>query len=139
MKSDSPNCPQSRGALFDINASTSWQDKGIFALGVEVNLPDYTTGFDNGHYGIDSLGLGLPGGPGVTLDNQVVAAVATKSFYLGYLGVIPRPTNFSSFADPHISFLSSLKEQNKIPSLTFAYSAGNQYRTSCDPGCRKAF
>ena len=132
LKSDSPGCAESRGALFNINASTSWQDKGIYELGNEINLPDYITGYDNGHYGIDSLGLGLPGGGGVALDNQVVAALATKDFYLGYLGVTSRPTNFSTFDNPHTSFLSSLKQQNKIPSLTFGYSAGNQYRAFCD-------
>ena len=112
----------------NINDSTTWKEQGIFALGVELNLPDYTSGFDNGNYGMDSVGLGLPNGGGITLNNQVVGAVATKAFYLGNLGVTSRPTNFTGFNDPHTSLLSSLREENHIPSLSFGYTAGNQYR-----------
>ena len=125
---DPPNCPQSRGLLVNVNTSSTWQDQGIYALGVELNLPDYTNDFVNGNYGLESLGLGLPGSGGVTLDNQVVAAISTKDFYLGNLGVTARPTNFTTFDDPQTSFLSSLYERGHIPSLTFGYSAGNQYR-----------
>ena len=127
-KVDSDNCPQSRGGLINVNKSSTWQDQGIFALGVELNLPDYGGQFDNADYGMDSLGLGLPISDGITLNNQVVAALATKDFYLGYLGLTSRPTNFTGFNDPKTSFLSSLKEQDHIPSLSFGYTAGNQYR-----------
>ena len=113
-----------------MNESSTWQDQGIFALGAEINLPDYVSNYDNGDYGLESLGLDVPGSSGVTLSNQVVAALATKDFYLGSLGVTSRPTNFTGFNDPHTSFLSSLKEQNHIPSLTFGYTAGNQYSMS---------
>ncbi|KAL9102204.1 MAG: hypothetical protein Q9163_002629 [Psora crenata] len=125
---DPSTCPQSRGGLINVEASATWQDQGIFALGLETHLPDYNNGYDNGDYGLESLGLGLPGSGGVTLDNQVIAALATKEFYLGYLGVTPHPTNFTSFNDPQTSFLSSLQKHGHIPSLTFGYSAGNQYR-----------
>ena len=130
LPSDSPNCPQSRGALVNVNASSTWRDQGIFSLGDELNLPDYNypNNYNNGDYGLDDLGVGLPGAGGVTLKNQVVAALATKDYYLGNLGVTSRPTNFTAFDDPHTSFLSSLKNQKHIPSLTFGYSAGNQYR-----------
>ena len=128
-QSDSSQCPQSRGGLFNINASTTWHDKGIFALGAETNLPDYIGPYDNGNYGLESLGIGLPNAGGLTLKNQVVAGLATKDFYLGNLGVTSRPTIFTGFNNPQTSFLSSLKEQNRIPSLSFGYTAGNQYRT----------
>ena len=130
LSGDPSSCPQSRGGLVNVNASSTWQDQGIYGLGVEVNLPDYINNYDNGNYALESLGLGLPGSGGVTLDGQVVAALATKDFYLGYLGVTSRPTNFTTFDNPHTSFLSSLKERGHIPSLTFGYSAGNQYRES---------
>ena len=125
---DPSTCPQSRGDLVNVNQSTTWQDQGIFGLGLEVNLPDYTGPYDNGDYGLDTLGFGLAASDGVSLNNMVVAAIATKDFYLGNLGITDRPTNFSSFNDPHPSFLSSLKNQSKIPSLSFGYSAGAEYR-----------
>ena len=111
-----------------MNESSTWQDQGIYALGDEINLPDYVDNYDNGDYGFDTLGIGEPSSGGVTLDNQVVAVLATKDFYLGNLGVTSRPTNFSQLNDPHTSFLSSLKEQSHIPSLTYGYSACNNYR-----------
>lgn len=110
-----------------MNASSTWKDQGIFGLGLEVNLPDYVGNYDNGDYGLDTLGVGLPGS-GPSLDNMVVAALATKDFYLGYLGVTIHPTNFSEFNDPHPTFLSTLKSSGKIPSLSYGYSAGAQYR-----------
>ena len=125
---DSKDCPQSRGKLFNISTSTTFHDQGIFALGTEINLPDYTGEFENGHYGLERLGIGSGEADGATLDDQVVAGIATKDFYLGYLGVTSSPTNFSTFNDPKTSFLASLKNQGHIPSLTFGYTAGNQYR-----------
>ena len=127
LSTDPSTCAQSRGALFNLNASSTWKDQGIFGVGLEVNLPDYVGNYDNGDYGLDTLGVGLPGS-GPSLDNMVVAALATKDFYLGYLGVTIHPTNFSEFNDPHPTFLSTLKSSGKIPSLSYGYSAGAQYR-----------
>lgn len=131
IKTDPSSCNWDRGVLYNMNKSTTWQDQGIFALGDEVNLPDYDGPFDVGDYGFDSLGLGLPGSGGLTLDNMVVSALATKDFFIGNLGLNPAPTNLSeNFDDPRPSFLSSLKSQGHIPSLSYGYSAGNQYRES---------
>ena len=128
LSGDPQGCPQNRGGLVNVNNSRTWQDQGIFALGDEVNLPDYGGPYDNGDYGLETLGLGLPGGNGVTLNNMVVAALATKDFYIGNLGINQQPTNFSDFSNTHTSFLKSLKEQGHIQSLTYGYTAGNQYR-----------
>ena len=45
-----------------------------------------------------------------------------------WVGLNPRPSNFSNFSDPVPSYLSALKDQSMIPSLSWAYTAGNQYR-----------
>ena len=125
---DPSSCPQSRGALVNVNQSSTWQDQGIYEFTVELNLPDYIDNYDAGDFGLDTMGLGLPGSNGTQEPNMVVSAFATKDFYLGYLGVTNHPTNFTEFDDPHPTFLSTLKAQNKIPSLSYAYSAGAQYR-----------
>ncbi|KAL8721967.1 MAG: hypothetical protein Q9181_007593 [Wetmoreana brouardii] len=44
------------------------------------------------------------------------------------LGLNPRPSNFTNFSDPVPSYLSNLKKQALVPSLSWAYTAGNQYR-----------
>lgn len=126
IESDPSGCDQARGSLFNPNTSTTWQDQGLFALGVETNLP-YTSNYDNGDYGFDTMGLGL-GGSGVTVNHSVVAGVATKDFFLGNLGLTPRPVNFTKFDDPKTSLLSNLRNSNSIPSLSFGYSAGARYR-----------
>ena len=132
---DPPTCPQSRGGLFNLNASRTWQDQGIYGLGLEDNLQDYLDDGFSGDFGFDALGLGAAGSSGVRLDAQVLAAIATKDFYLGFLGVDAYPTNFSSFDNPdntHVSFLSALKQSNNTPSLSYGYSAGAKYRKHRD-------
>lgn len=123
--SDSSKCPDSRGILYNQNISTTWDDHGFFELGVEKNLDYFDS--DNGDYGLDTLALGYNGSGGLSLDNQVIAGIATKDFYLGSLGLAPWPVNFS-LTESSPSYLSNLKEQSKIPSLSFGYSAGAPYR-----------
>lgn len=122
---DGPKCANNRGNLFNKTISTTWEDHGIFELGAERNLN--FTEFDNGDYGNDTLALGYTGSGGLSLNRQVVAGIATKRFYLGYLGLTPRPVNFSE-TESSSSYLSNLKAQSKIPSLSFGYSAGAYYR-----------
>ena len=92
-------------------------------MGLEYNL-NYS---GNAEYGLDTVGLGLNEAAGPTLDNQVVAAFVTESFQLGLLGLNVQPTNFSTFNDPIPSFFTTLKTKNLIPSLSWAYTAGNDY------------
>ena len=111
-----------------MNTSSTWQDQGIFGLSTDLNLGDYSGEFDVGDYGLDTMGLGLPGSSTYDQTDMVVAALATPDFYLGNLGLTPHPTNFTQFNDPHPSFLTKLKEENKIPSLSYGYTAGAPYR-----------
>ena len=125
---DPSTCPQTRGGRVNINASSTWQDQGIFGLGLEQNIQDYLDLYDTGDFGFDTLGVGTAGDTSDDLDGQVIAALATKDYDVGFLGLTDHPTNFTAFDDPRPSFLSTLKAKNKIPSLSFAYSAGAQYR-----------
>lgn len=43
-------------------------------------------------------------------------------------GINPASTNFSATDKDQPSYMSTLKDQNLIPSLSFGYTAGNQYR-----------
>ena len=123
---DPSGCPDDRGNLFNNSTSSTWEHQGNYELGVELNLP-YTSNYDNGGYGYDTLGTGYPGSGGPTVNHQVIAAVDTKDFYLGSLGLTSRPVNFT-WDDPTQSFLATLKNQSMIPSLSFGYNAGAQYR-----------
>ncbi|PQE27058.1 acid protease protein [Rutstroemia sp. NJR-2017a WRK4] len=97
---------------------------GVFALQLESNL-----GFTgNGNYGTDTIVMGLPNGGAPALSSQVLAAITTDSFWLGMFGLNPAPTNFSSKSAPVPSYMSNLKSQGHIPSLSYGYTAGAPYR-----------
>lgn len=122
------DCYNSRGWTFDSNKSTTWDPNGFYQLWIEKNL-DLS---GNGQYGWDTVGLGLPGEEGPTLDNTTVGTLISSDFWLGHFGVNPKPTNFTNFTDPSPSYMSLLFERNLIPSVSFGYTAGAQYRTySC--------
>lgn len=128
IATDPSTCPQTRGGLVNINASSTWQDQGIYGLGLEPKIQDYSDEYDSGDFGFDTVGLGAAGEASDDFGGQVIAALATKDYDVGFLGVTDHPTNFTAFDDPHPSYLSTLKAQGKIPSLSFAYSAGAKYR-----------
>ncbi|KAI1076086.1 acid protease [Whalleya microplaca] len=123
-----PDCAVSRGNLFIANDSSSWHDLGIFGInengvGLEANL-GYS---QRAEFALETLGLGLAG---PSLGNQTVAGIATpEPFYLGIFGLNTQPLNFSSlgnYSSP--SFLTTLLDQNVIPSLSWSYTAGAKYR-----------
>ncbi|KAF1950650.1 acid protease [Byssothecium circinans] len=116
-------CFDGRGRTFNKNASTSWRDNGFFQLWTEKNL-----GLGgNGFYGWETIGLGGKGEETATLKNTTVGTIISPNFWLGHLGINPKPTNFSAFTDPSPSYTTLLFEQKQIPSLSFGYTAGNKY------------
>lgn len=119
-----PNCPGDRGELFDYNRSSTWEQQGLYEINTEENLGIYRTG----QFGNETITLGFPNSGGVTLDNQILGGVVAAEYWLGMFGVNPKRTNWTSFEDGQPSYLATMKEQNLIPSLSFGYTAGNQYR-----------
>ena len=118
-------CSESRGGLFNLTQSTSRVDLGILTLARELNL-GYN---DTGYYGADTMALGLSndtGGPAV--NSQVVVGIETNHYRIGMFGLSQQPSNLTNFTEPHASFLTTLKTQKLIPSLSWAYTAGASYR-----------
>ncbi|KAK7750152.1 hypothetical protein SLS62_007901 [Diatrype stigma] len=122
------NCAVSRGVLFTPNDSSTWHELGLFGIngdgvGLEANL-GYSQRSD---FGLETVGLGLTG---PSLDNQTVAGIATADpFYLYEITVLLTALNFTSlgnYSSP--SFLTTLKDQQVIPSLSWSYTAGARYR-----------
>ena len=128
---DPTGCESLRGEFYNYSASSTWDSNlsnastNIYALGLESSL-NYT---GNGRYGFDDITLGYIGSGGPTLKNQTIAGIATKSFFMGLFGLTPRSSNFTSLNNPTPSFMQNLRNQSMIPSLSWAYTAGNQYRT----------
>lgn len=111
---------------FQSNISKSWELSGIYDINLEKGLG--ITGF--GKFGFDKIGFGYPNTPDFQLEHQILGGIAIKDYYLGVFGLSPRPTNFSSYADPQPSFMASAKKAGLIPSLSFGYTAGAPYRES---------
>ena len=119
------SCQNERGAVFNYNSSSTWQKQGTYELSYEKNL-----GLNgNGLWGNDTLGLGIQGSGGPTLNNQVIAGIITDNFYIGMFGVNPKPTNYTGIEGyRQDSYVASLKKENLIPSISFGYTAGAPYR-----------
>ncbi|KAG8527771.1 uncharacterized protein KY384_007925 [Bacidia gigantensis] len=122
-----PKCEDARGGIFTSSNSSTWKTSsaGNYTLGLEENLgykDTYAT------FGLDSVALGPSealGGP--ALESQTVAELATDRFYLGSFGLNHQPVNLSDPSNPQQSYLSTLKNQSRIPSLSWSYSAGARY------------
>ena len=56
-----------------------------------------------------------------------MTGLATKDFYIGSLGMSPYPVNFTNFSSPSPSMLTTLRNDNIIPSLSYGYTAGASY------------
>ena len=129
IKTDPANCTTTRGGVFQANQSSTWKQDQDVANGLSplIFSSKQTENHDNGSYGYDTIALGGAGSP--SLNQQVIAGVATKDVYLGLFGLSPDSVDLpqTSFQLPDV--LSSLNQSNLIPSLSWAYTAGNQYRT----------
>lgn len=126
---DYQDCSNARGWIYDETKSSTFNKIGIFGLSIEENL-----GYPgNAIYGYDTVGLGGAGEEGPTLKHTVVGGMAWPDFYLGIFGINPKPTNFTSFNDPSTSYMTLLKDQNYIPSVSFGYTAGAIYKYTGEP------
>lgn len=84
---------------------------------------------DSATYGLDTVALGLSNATGSSqLESQVVAGFENLDYYVGLFGLSHQGTNFSDYTTPNATFLTTLKEQNMIPSLSWGYTAGASYR-----------
>lgn len=126
IDTDSKDCPERRGGLFNYNDSSTWRADNLYELPLQAESSLGYSG--NALVGFDNVTLGWMGSGGPPLNNTVVAGFATKDFFVGQLGLNARPVNISDFNDQHSSPLTALFEDDKIPSLTWSYTAGAPYR-----------
>ena len=130
--SDPGYCGYLRGTLpyhganssgFQTNLSSTWDLIGLYTLDAQESALGYG---GNGLYGFDTVTLGIHS---TTLTKQVVASVPDLDYWLGIFGLGPKSINFTTFNNPIPSYLSELASSPvKIPSLSWAYTAGAYYR-----------
>jgi hypothetical protein len=117
-------CPNSRGGIYNSNTSTTYVKNGLYQLYIEENL-NYT---GNAEFGYDAIGLGFAGEGGPTLDHQIIGSLAVKGFWNGHFGIHPKTTNFTDYNQNVPSFMSTLKAQRLIPSVSWGFTQGAAYR-----------
>ena len=126
--SDEPDsCTTLRGSFFNPNESTTWSNIGLYGLLLTEEGPLGLAA--NGIFGFDQATLGFPGSPDMpTLNHTIIGGFLDTSLYVGTLGLYPPAVNLSTFNDPQLSFIASLRNQKSIPSTSWAYTAGAQYK-----------
>ncbi|KAL1796240.1 hypothetical protein ACET3X_004780 [Alternaria dauci] len=121
------SCGGSRGAApfqqrlspgFQTNMSSTWNAIGLYELGLGR---DYgITG--SGLHGFDHVGI-----DNLTMEKLAVTAYASPGLWIGQMGLLPLPLNFSeTISSP--ALISALKDEGQIPSLAYGYQAGAPYR-----------
>lgn len=119
------DCVESRGGVYNANESTTWVANSIFSNGVDPNL-----GFDDDQmYGFDNVAIGFNND--ITIQHQTLALNADPHYWLGGFPLNPRPFNFTTANNPQNSTFQQLRENNRIPSVSYGYAAGAYYR-ECD-------
>lgn len=117
-------CKDERGFLYNKNDSLTYLPVSIFNTEIERNL-----GLDtNGFAGYETIELGWQGSGGPSLEHMPIFEIADPDFWIGLFGLNPLSTNFTTLNNPQPSFMSTLYNQSKIPSISYGYTAGNQYR-----------
>lgn len=134
---DPTNCANLRGAeIFDstqntgfqVAQSTQWSAIGQYGVDLEDAL-DMTA---EGLFGYDHVALEAAVDTSDTnvtsMDHQVVATIADMDYYMGVLPLGQAESSFSSLSEPQKSLIWNLRNSSRIPSLSYAYTAGAKYR-----------
>jgi hypothetical protein len=127
--------------LFNFTSSLTWENNtanpntNIYELGVGSALGYHGKAI----LGFDDVTLGWKGAGGPALKNQTVAGFATRDSYLGLFGLASRASNFTNMSNPIPSYMQNLRQSSRIPSLSWAYTAGNQYRKSRFLKCSQTY
>ncbi|KAF8853817.1 acid protease [Acephala macrosclerotiorum] len=127
--SEVSSCGDDRGGIFQTNTSTTWTSRNstagnTYAVAVNPGIGLIPTV----QYGSDTVALSYLGSGTPALAKQLVGGITSTDLFTGIFGLNPLATNFSSDSPEVASYMSTLKAQNEIPSLSYGYTAGNGYR-----------
>ncbi|CAK4030349.1 acid protease [Lecanosticta acicola] len=126
------DCAELRGDVFNMNDSSTWKSSAngsFYNLGL---IAENMLGLHaNATYGLDTVTLGTDQSGLPSLPNQLVAGVQSNDFWIGSLGISPLRLNASSGdVGKTPTLMGALRDPNdtKIPSTTWAYTAGAAYK-----------
>lgn len=128
------SCKDARGGLFSRNSSTSYETFQSFNVGKNAPLRNFGFPTLQAFFGWDSITLNQPNRPGVKNPNVpklLIAEMATRNYSLmGLLGLDIRPTYLKGLGreQPQNGLVTEFKKFERIPSLSWAYTAGSRWR-----------
>lgn len=105
-----------------------WKESGLY----DLPLPDWWSGNDSlgGHWFTGNVGLGTSSSQSLILTDQFVVDHTNEDFYMGTFGLAAGAIDPGSGAkEPFIT--NFYKSAQKIPSVSYGYTAGAFYRKSC--------
>lgn len=106
--------------------SSTWSALGQYAIDLEQSL-NYSA---EGLFGYDKVALGPAAkSSSLSLDHQVVSGIAEWTYDLGFIPLGIPEQSFSSLSQSIDPLMLQLRNQSKIPSVSFAYTAGAKYRS----------
>jgi hypothetical protein len=129
-------CESSRGDVFNHNVSTNYIIKSIYNFGIAAAFRDFGFATVLGQVGWDSVELDYPQkGNDIKNPNKVdhltlVEITEWNYTWVGMFGLDVRPSNLSDLGGmkaPQDTLLRKLKQENLIPSLSWAYTAGSRW------------
>ena len=141
---DQSTCAEHRGVQifdskqslgFDSQKTQNWTQLGLYSLQQPPILQDlqYTPESNpNGSYGLTTVGLGIDSKFSPQFGSILVAGINTEDFFMGSFGL--SDTAFTLANKPYSTFLADYSGNSLIPSLSYGYTAGAQYRNSGVPG-----
>lgn len=129
---DDQACPSARGVepfqgqpSPGFQTNLSWDDLSMWSLDLEDRLG---FGDGGGDYGRDKIRLGFGDDTDALEVNKTLAiAFAEEDYWMGLLGVGNVNTTLDN-GKPIKSFIRDLNDTQRIPSLSYGYTAGVHYR-----------
>lgn len=121
----SGECDSVRGFPFNTSHSSTWFETGYYGLQALSELGVNAVGL----FGLDTVSLG-EAGPAVNTTIGTIgthSTLATTEFWLGHIGLQSKPSTFVQ-QPSRPSYITGLFESQSIPSQSFGYTAGAQYR-----------
>jgi hypothetical protein len=116
----------SQNSGFQVNASSTWSTIGQYDVDLEEKLNTTAKGF----FGYDKIALGpAADSQSLSIDKQIVAGIAEQNYFLGHIPLGIPDSSFNTLSDSIDSLIHQLRNQSKIPSLSFSYTAGAKYKS----------
>lgn len=132
------DCTNARGGSYQPNDSSTWEQNRVVYHGyINLTLSDnlnVSSVTNVGEYGLDTVALKGQSSQGPKLDKQLVAGIATKEYFLGLFGLNGHSQPLLDNDEPLPNYLASLNSSSTIPSFSWGYTAGNQYRSGPPSG-----